>query len=445
MKWYISLLCLLVALPAWAAPARHRTAPAPQRVQEDTVVLFRGFADLRLPEDSTLRTDFPVPSAVDLRTPIFDDYRLRPYPSDVVRAPQTRAQKLIDTPLRRSIDDHVYMDSLIDALKQNYMVRYPEMVKFNVRSLPDPPKRYRSVVDPSTLRIVVEEIVTGPAGPDSANLDVDRINWLHNFDGSMQFSQAYISPNWYQGGNNALSMIGAVNFGVKLNRKFYPKLMLEADVSYKLALASTPDDSIRHYSVTEDIFQVTAKGGFKAMKNWFYSVSLNFKTQFLNSYPINSNKRAASFLSPGELNLGFGMTYDLVRPNKVFVLNASISPLSWNLKTCIDHAVDPETNGIEPGHRTLSKIGSSMDVTCTWKVTRDITYNSRLFGFTDYEDTTLDWENTIDFAINRFLSTRLYMHLRYDSSTPPAEDSRWHHWQFKEILSLGFQYHFSTI
>ena len=69
---------------------------------------------------------------------------------------------------------------------------------------------------------------------------------------------------------------------------------------------------------------------------------------------------------------------------------------------------------------------------------------SRLFVFTDYTYLQSDWENTISFDINRFLSTQLYVHVRYDSSTPRLEDSKWHTWQIKEILSLGFSYKFAT-
>lgn len=56
-----------------------------------------------------------------------------------------------------------------------------------------------------------------------------------------------------------------------------------------------------------------------------------------------------------------------------------------------------------------------------------------------------DWENTINFSINRYLSTQMYIHLRYDSSQPSIEDSRWHKVQMKEILSFGLQYQFKTI
>ena len=38
-------------------------------------------------------------------------------------------------------------------------------------------------------------------------IEIKKTHWLHVLDGSVQFSQAYLSPNWYQGGNNSLSLV----------------------------------------------------------------------------------------------------------------------------------------------------------------------------------------------------------------------------------------------
>lgn len=404
-----------------------------------------GFDYLSLP-DSGLRTDFVPLIPADFRKPVFDEYIPAPYPGGIRPRHLTEAERWLDVPGRQFFRDEVYNDSLVNALSQTFMFTHPDMVRYNVRVLPDPPKHYRAVIDPSTLRIVMEEVTITPDElPGKADIELKRANWLHSFGSSVQFSQAYISPNWYQGGNDALSMIAQVAYGVKLNRKFYPKKMAELDVSYKLALTSAPDDSLRKYSITEDLFQLNAKVGLKAMRNWFYTVTLNFKTQFFNNYPVNSTKLAAGFLSPGELNVGLGMTYDLDVPKHRITLNASISPVSWNLKTCIDRQLDPTTVGIDAGRRTKTQIGSSTEIKFHWGITRDIDYDSRIFAFTQYDDSQLDWENTVNFSINRFLSTQLYVHLRYDSTTAQIPDTKWHRWQLKEILSLGFQYKFSTI
>ena len=80
-----------------------------------------------------------------------------------------------------------------------------------------------------------------------------------------------------------------------------------------------------------------------------------------------------------------------------------------------------------------------------WKMAYNITYSSRLYVFSDYTYVQGDWENTFSFDINRYLSTQLYIHLRYDSQTKAVDDSKWHKWQLREVLSFGLSYKFSTI
>lgn len=339
--------------------------------------------------------------------------------------------------------DYDNSDDLMRYIRQKVMYTYPQSVRYNSRTLPGIPKIYHGFIDPVTSRIVIEETkIDDRIG--TITPEVERRVWLNSFNASVQFSQAYISPNWYQGGNNNLNMIGQLLYNLKLNQKFYPNYLFDLSVAYKLALNSAPDDSIHSINITEDIFQINATMGLKAARNWFYSANLMFKTQLFNSYPTNSHDLKAAFLSPAELNVGLGMTYNYTNPKKTLTLGLSLSPLSWNLKTCTSSMIDPATYGIDNGRRVKNKVGSSAELNMQWKIAYNITYTTRLFGFTDYDYAYTDWENTIDFNINRFLSTRLYVHFRYDTSTPHVEDSRWSKLQLKEIFSFGFSYHFGV-
>lgn len=198
--------------------------------------------------------------------------------------------------------------------------------------------------------------------------------------------------------------------------------------------------------INDDLFQLNITTGMKAAKDWYYSANLMFKTQVFDNYPTNSRKIQSAFMSPGELNIGLGMTYNHTSKNKRFTMNASISPLSYNLKTCLHRDIDPTRYNIDKGKTLANKFGSSGEVNMTWKIAYNIVYSSRLFIFSDYEYFQGDWEHTIDCRINRYLTTRLYAHMRYDTQTPRCEaDPSWHKFQFKEILSFGISYHFGTI
>lgn len=344
------------------------------------------------------------------------------------------------------LDDYEMSYRVLEAARQKYIFSNPNEVRYNMATLPEPPKTYRAYVDPISTNIVLEEIDVEPADkPLEITADINYKKWLHNFSASLQFSQAYISPNWYQGGNNNLNMIGQLLYHVKLNPQFYPNVLFETTVQYKLALNSAPDDSIHSVNISEDIFQVNSTFGLKAAKRWYYSANLMFKTQLLNSYPTNSRSLSSAFLSPGELNIGLGMTYNYESPKKNFTFGASISPMSWNLKTCTNSRMNPTGYGIEEGKHSINKFGSSAELNAVWKIAYNIVYSSRLFAFTDYDKFQGDWEHTIDFNINKFLSTKFYLHMRYDTDTPrPADSEKWHKFQLKEIFSFGFAYTFGV-
>lgn len=395
--------------------------------------------------DSIMEANSRKPAAfprANFRPAVFDTYRFVE-PLDLF-APQAQTDPSFPS-VYQWLDDYTNSENTLQAIRQQYEINHPLSVRYNTRFLPEIPKHYRAYVDKGTTRIVIEEIKVDKKDLTGIEADITPKKWLHRFDASIQFSQAYISPNWYQGGNNNLNMIGQLLYNVKLNQKFFPKILFETTIQYKLAMNSAPDDSIHSLNITEDLFQINSTFGYKAARRWYYSANLMFKTQLFNSYPTNSREMKAALMSPGELNVGLGMTYNYTNQKKTFTFGASISPLSWNLKTCLSDDVNETNYGLDAGRRTKNKIGSSAECTLQWKIAYNIIYNSRLFLFTDYDYAYGDWEHTIDFNINRYLSTRLYVHMRYDTSTPAIENSSWHKFQFKEIFSFGFSYHFATL
>lgn len=349
----------------------------------------------------------------------------------------------VDMPL---IDGDVKRFRDMYLLGQRYMIANLDCVRYNFASLPEPPKRYYAHTDPATMKITVNEYIpVDEIEADITPVEIDKRHWMHGVKGSLQFSQAYISPNWYQGGNNNLNMLLNAIYQVKLNPAYHPKLMFENTVQYKLGINSAPEDTLRSYNISEELFQINTKVGIKAARSWYYSLVMLLKTQFFNSYKSNSKDLTAAFMSPGELNIGLGMTYNYVSKDKRLQFDASISPLTYNLKTSINSRINPATFGIKEGHKAVNSFGSSAEAKLAWKLVRNITWNSRLFVFSNYEYLQGDWENTFNFAINSYFSTQIQVHLRYDSHSPSLANSQWHLWQMKEILSFGLSYTFGLI
>lgn len=343
------------------------------------------------------------------------------------------------------IEDAMAAQSRANAISRTFQMQNPTSVRYNTALMPEPPKKFVAVVNPEDHTIDISEIV--PLEDNATTLEVvapEKKHWIKKFDALLQFSQAYVSPNWYQGGNNNLNALLNLYYNVKLNPAFHPNLLFESTFQYKLGMNSTPDDSLRNYNISSDILQINSVFGVKAAKKWYYSITTQFKTQMLNSYTVNTNTLRSAFMSPAELNVGLGMTYNTANAKKTFTFDASISPLSYNLTICTNDNMDVTAYGIDPGKHSVSNYGSSMECKLFCQLTYNIAFSSRLFGFTDYDRAYFDWENNLSFTINKFLSTNLYVHLRYDTDTPPIENPNWHKLQVKEILSLGFAYTFNS-
>lgn len=332
-----------------------------------------------------------------------------------------------------------YQNQIHDA-SVRMMISNPATVEYADWNLPVPP---RLPDEDYSFHAFLKRLNLPPISVEAAvipDIEIPKKHWLHYFNVALQFSQAYVSPNWYQGGNSYLSGLFNFTWNVDLNQNFHPKLLFQSSLQYKLAVNSNPKGSVNKYNISQDLFQYTLKTGLKAFNHWFYSLNLLFQTQLWNAYPADSKQRISSFLSPGTFNLGLGMTYNLTKSN--FNMTVSISPLAYNLKTCIASDIDHAQFNIAPDRKSVSEIGSSAEANFTWKFNDNISWLSRFFLFSDYKYFLADWENTFNFQINKFLSTQIYLHPRFDSSSGRLD--KWNHWMLHEVLSFGISYTFAT-
>ena len=299
-------------------------------------------------------------------------------------------------------------------LRQRVMIENPQLVAYNANRLPEAPPEGVINADPrqGLLTVAPAQVNIEDVTPDAPPA-LPVHNWLHVFNASLQFTQSYISGNWYQGGENNLALLGSINWNCNLNQDIHPNWLFNNALSYKLGISTTHGDSIRKYLINEDNFLFTSQLGYKAVKNWYYSAMLQFTTQFLNNYKTNTRTMTAAFLSPAEL----------------YCRNIT--------------DIDPVRFGIDAGHHSKSTVGSNFEAKLLWRFNPSVMLTSRVYMFTNYEYVQGDWENTLDFNIGKYLTTQFYTHLRFDRSRP--RDNDWNYWQFKEILSLGVIYRFATV
>lgn len=271
---------------------------------------------------------------------------------------------------------------------------------------------------------------------EEAEADISKPNWWKfTGNGSFQLSQNYISDNWYKGGESNIAGIATVLLKADYNDN--EKVQWENLLDAKLGIASAPSDQYHDYLVNTDLLRLYSKFGVQAAKHWYYTISGEAKTQFMESYGVNSQEMKAAFLAPLDVNVSLGMDYKLEKPN--FKFSVMIAPIMWTMRYIGNDGVSHKSYGLEEDKNTRHNIGSEILPTFTWNIAKNISWESRLDYLTSYTWTRIDWENTFNFAVNKYLSTKLYLHARMDDSAEPRSGKRGDI-QLNELFSFGINY-----
>lgn len=88
----------------------------------------------------------------------------------------------------------------------------------------------------------------------------------------------------------------------------------------------------------------------------------------------------------------------------------------------------------------MTDYGSEFTLDFTWAFADNIRWKTRLYGYTTYERAELEWENTLSFQFNKYISTNIFLYPRFDDGAKRQEGESY--WQFKEYASVGFSYSF---
>lgn len=285
------------------------------------------------------------------------------------------------------------------------------------------------------IKLFQPEPIEERSRPEDPVLLVRKPNWwTSEGNGAIQLSQNYISENWHKGGESTNSLLGELKLLLKYDDK--KKVQFENIFEGKVGFNTISSDSIRKYRINTDLLRLTSKLGIRAASNWYYTISAEFETQFFNNYKKNSTDKVSAFLAPANLSINLGMDYKY--KNKKVDLSAIMSPGSYNMKYVGNKDVDETQFGLKKGDKFLHDIGSKVDIRFSWNIISTIRLDSRIYYFTNYERVEAEWENTIDFVLNRYLSTRLFVHARFDDGAKRVEGKSY--FQLKELLSFGLNY-----
>jgi len=290
----------------------------------------------------------------------------------------------------------------------------------------------------STPQIVIEKSWVKDAEEDRNDVlrairDM-RSPWRRELVLMAQITQNYVTANWYQGGSSSFAAFSSAKGQISYIRE---RFTWENFGEWRMGGSTISADSIHKMNTTDDLFRVYSKANFRIVPKLFASLSAELDTRLLPTYKANSYDLKSGPFSPFRFTAAFGLDYKPVKD-----LSVSFSPLSYKVIHIMDTARVKGTDyGLEPGQQTQHNIGSSVRVEYTWKPVREFALESKFYLYTNYKNVEIDLEVNCDFIINRWLTSRLTVHPRYDSSVILEGDSH-AKIQFRELLSIGFAHKF---
>lgn len=340
----------------------------------------------------------------------------------------------------RAFGERQHMDFVDRQLLATYL-RRPDLVQMSETGIrqsgtpfdePDEPLRHRADFTHREAPMPVE--------PDAAPFTVvlRKPNfWNYKGDYSLQFMQNYISGNWYKGGESNYSALGTVTMEANYNNK--QKVKWDNKLELRFGLQNSRSDTVHTVKTTEDLIRLTSKLGVQARNQWYYTLQVLAYTQFTHSYKSNNTTLYSDFLAPLNLNVSLGMDYNIDAFKHRLKGTVHLAPFAYNMKYSRLLELS-ERLGIDEGHHFLNDFGSEFTVDVKWAIMDMLQWKSRLYGYTSYERSELEWENTFVFTFNRWISAQLFIYPRFDDGA--ARDGHHGYWQFKEYASIGFQYSF---
>ena len=289
--------------------------------------------------------------------------------------------------------------------------------------------------------------------PEAVTVVAKKPNfWKFSGSTSLQFTQSYFSDNWYQGGENNYAGLGILTLVANFDNK--QKVQWDNKLEVQLGFQTAMSDTYHKFRVTSNLLRLTSKLGYKAAKNWFYTGQVMSYTQLYPNYDKNSDRVNADFTSPLYLNVSVGIDYKLKKKKQE--LSIYISPVAYNM-CWVDrqwgelrkkYGMEQRSDGT--WRATYHKYGPSVTVNYRLAIMKNVSWSSRLYCFANVFDNKKDmyvlveWENTFDFTINKYLSAKFFAYPRFDNSARDKNNpkSAHHFFMFKEWLSLGLSYRF---
>ena len=359
-------------------------------------------------------------------------------------SPLTFYHNVASHQLNINSDDPDEVSQAIDQALMHVYLNRPDLVAVTETERQEAGTLRQDIMETPVIQTVemVEQAAPMPEVPEAEPVEVvvEKPNfWKYKGDGYLQFMQNYVSGNWYKGGESNQAAVGSLTLEANYDNK--SKWKWDNKLEMKLGFQTSPSDTLHKFKTNEDLIRYTGKIGLQAANRWYYTLQMLAYTQFYHGVKSNNEKIFSDFMSPFNLSVGLGMDYKVEAFNKKLTGTINMSPLAVNYRY-VDRTDLAQSFGVKTDRHThsLTDFGSQLTASLTWQLNDVVVWKTRLYGFSSYHRSELEWENTFTLKVSKYISANLFLFPRFDDANNRDEDLGY--WQFKEYSSLGFSYNF---
>lgn len=291
----------------------------------------------------------------------------------------------------------------------------------------------------SILSINAQEVVKEIEKVTKAIEDTTRTRgWTKKGDVIFLFNQSSFS-NWLAGGEN----------------NFSGNLGLNYDFNYKNEDWSWDNKIIASYGLlqtqnaefekkTDDRLELNSLAGKKAGGLWYYSLFVNFRTQFTRGYEyttiggIETREEFTNFMSPGYLTFGPGLMWKKT-DNFKFNLAPLSSKMTFVSEELREKFAGQNYFGVDEGKTLRYELGFFASGYYKFNLFENVSAENILTLYSNYledpQNVDIDYQLNIVMTINKFLTTNFSFQTIYD-------DNAFKGFQVRQVFGLAVKYGF---
>lgn len=331
-----------------------------------------------------------------------------------------------------------------DFLKQIDSISQKNWNKTNINldSLNDPKLVEIKAIAKDTIGTVVfrERESPPPPLPDVPVTPFNFINNSNKEDHWFFYGQHALTLNqssfsrWNSGGNNNIGVIGKVNYNLTYKyNKHYLENLIEAGYGFSATEGSATQK-------TNDYINLSLNYGYDLGNNYYFSAGYKFSTQFAPGYDYSDtpdperSDRISSFMAPGYLNLGLGISYN-PKENLQFIFR----PFSSKFTFVLDSLLQKEDNyGLKhDGQSVRTELGVMFNVVYKLQIVKNMSFTNQLTLFSNYlfhtERVDIAYNGAFVMKFNKYINANISVDLAYDHDQIQKL-------QTKQTLGIGLTY-----